>query len=504
MWARAISGWSSRLAMRPFSALRHLPPRWKDRAGAALWKIGWLTVPPQVRDLPLTQNRLGAAIAWRKSLDRWPRGLRRAMAEVAPLFGGRDRVIMREALVGADVQMLCRRGRHEEAFKAIDAEPDAVRLSFLLRPMRRALEMKTTRPSVSPVVDQLLGADIDYFAGKFCPKPFGDFEVGSNGDVHVCCPNYLPQPIGKADNSEETAQTIVNSDIARRIRRSILDGSFTYCNWMLCNDIQSDRLPDRAAITDTKMLDYIDAGDGRIEGPRDIRLSHDPTCNLWCPSCRSERITAKGAQFTRIMDMTERVIVPALRNAETVMMNGYGDIFSSRSCRRLLETINERDHPNLKLNFITNGVLFSEEEWRKFPNIHGKVASIRVSIDAATQATYDQVRLGGDWRKLGENLLFLSELRKRGGIDRLMISFVVQRANYREMADFYRWALSLGCDNIVFEHLMDWGSWNEATFRRNAVHLPDNPEYPDYVVAARALAQAAPDRAGLSMDLPFP
>jgi sulfatase maturation enzyme AslB (radical SAM superfamily) len=365
----------------------------------------------------------------------------------------------------------------------------------------RALEIRQTNPNPPAYISQLLGADVNYFAGKFCSKPFGDFEIGNDGRTFICCPNYLPVSIGNAIDGKMSLPDLLNSESATRIRRSITEQTFHYCDWMQCSDIQMERLPAINTITDPDQLAYIKAGDGIISGIKDARLSLDSTCNLWCPSCRSERITAKGEQFERIMETTERIVVPALKAADTVMMNGYGDIFSSRSCRRILESISSETHPNLGLVFITNGVLFSQEEWEKFPNIHQKVSSVRVSIDAASKATYNRVRLGGNWEKLNENLTFLSRLRTQGQIKKFLISFVIQRDNFREMSDFYRRGLSLGCDNIVFEHLMDWRSWNEATFRKNAVHLPDNPEHQAYIEAVREVVALTKVHGRRSFDI---
>lgn len=483
---------------------RALPKPVKLALVAPAYRVAVLCLPRSVRELPETDNRLLAATALGKWLERWPRAARRRLVGwiavvVAYRYSG-----FREVVIAAEVQIRCRRGDLETALSLLSSAPPEIRRNMPLGMMRRAIGMKQSRPSVPGFIDQLLGADKNYFAGRFCPKPFGDLEIISNGNVYICCPSYLPQYIGNADRQTASLSGLINSRHAKRIRKSILDQSFSYCDWTQCNAIQAERLPLRTEISDPRMRGFIEADDGIVEGPTEVRLSHDQTCNLWCPSCRTERITAKGEQLDRIMSMTQRVVVPALATAQTVMMNGHGDVFSSRSCRNTLHSISEDTHPGLELVFITNGVLFSEEEWAKFPNIHRKVRSIRVSIDASTPQTYARVRLGGDWQKLNTNLVFLSRLRREGVIAEFMISFVVQRENFREMTDFYRMGLGLGCDCVVIEHLMDWRTWDEKTFRRNAVHLPENPDYADYVAAARELQTAAAELGRLSFDLSFP
>ena len=365
----------------------------------------------------------------------------------------------------------------------------------------RAIEIKESQNNVPPFVEQLLGADINYFAGKFCSRPFDDFELGADGKVFICCGNHLPQTVGSAKDGATTARDIINSDVARVVRKSILKQSFAYCDWNKCNIIQNNFLPYKKEVTDLRLREFISRGDGIIDGPKDLRLAHDPTCNLWCPSCRKEKIVAKGDQFKTIMEVTDRVVRPLMRNARTVMMNGYGDVFSSRACRRILESINTTEHPSLELIFITNGILFDAGEWAKFPNIHDKVHTVRVSIDAVTEETYSQVRLGGNFKKLKANLEFLSNLRRQNVIKRFSISFVVQRQNFREMEAFYRWGLALGCDVIDFGCLTDWYTWKPSEYRANAVHLPDNPHHPEFIEAAERLRRSATETGRLSFDL---
>ncbi|HLH92059.1 MAG TPA: hypothetical protein VKX28_26805 [Xanthobacteraceae bacterium] len=483
---------------------KSLPLALRRRLAPAVLRVAFACLPREVQELATTQNRLAATASLRRWLERRPRRLRRFFAArtIGMLSGGKL-LLAREVFVAAEIQLLWQAGKRDAALRRLNEEPDEVRLARLPRLLLRAIEMAKSRPDVPGYIDQLLGGEGNYFAGRFCSKPFGDFEIGSDGGVHVCCPNYLPMPIGRADGADATLAGLVNSDMARRLRKSILDQSFAYCDWTQCNAIQLDTLPLRKDVAEPRLKRFIAAGDGVIDGPTDVRLSHDPTCNLWCPSCRTHRITAKGDEFARIMTMTERVVVPALRTAKTVMMNGYGDVFSSRSCRRTLESISDALNPDLELIFITNGVLFSEAEWAKFPNIHRRVRTVRVSIDASRPETYKRVRLGGDWDKLVANLDFLARLRRENVIRTFLISFVVQQANFTEMAEFYRWGRTLGCDNVIFEHLMDWGTRDEHGYRRCAVHLPDNPDYPAYVAAARALKKAA---AGgrVSFDRAFP
>lgn len=306
-------------------------------------------------------------------------------------------------------------------------------------------------------------AYLDYFKDKFCDRPFKDFEVTTRGDVYICCPNNVPIPVGNVYAAESTA-AVLNSPAAQVIRNSVMGNDFKYCRWMQCKQL-------RGGILSSELRGKVQPV---VERARKVRLSYDTTCNLWCPSCRKERMTAKGEQLERILKVTDDVVLPALKGADACMMNGYGDVFASQACRKILSSLSRATHPGLSLDFITNGVLFTETEWEKFPGIHDMVRHLRVSIDAATEGTYRSVRRGGDWTKLQENLRFMSRLRGEGRIRPFSISFVYQIENYMEMADFARMGAAIGCDMVILEPLMDWNSYPRAEFELRAIHHPSH------------------------------
>lgn len=307
---------------------------------------------------------------------------------------------------------------------------------------------------------------LEHFKGKYCNRPFDDFEIRSDGEIFVCCPSYLPYSIGNIFKVK-SVEEVKSSHVLAKLKDSIVRQDFRYCRWLHCERIKNGIgvMPEHAK------TDY---------APIDFRLSYDPTCNLWCPSCRTEKIVATGKQRDRFMQLTDEIVVPLLKTANSCMMSGYGDVFASRACRKILEAANAEEFPNLKFDFITNGVLFTAEEWAKFPGIHSMVRSIRVSIDAARKETYDQIRLGGNWDVLMKNLEFIASLRRQIVIQRFMISMVIQESNFSEMADFARMAKRLGCDFAIFEPIMNWNTFQVEEFNRKAVHYSTHPRHAEF------------------------
>lgn len=65
----------------------------------------------------------------------------------------------------------------------------------------------------------------------FCSKPFSWFEVSrgaEEGEVYLCCPSWLNAPVGNLN--QQSVEEVWNGPVAQDVRRSILDGSFEYCD----------------------------------------------------------------------------------------------------------------------------------------------------------------------------------------------------------------------------------------------------------------------------------
>ena len=83
---------------------------------------------------------------------------------------------------------------------------------------------------------------IKQFQGQYCLSPFVMIEVTLNGDVRMCgCGDWMPITIGNL--TQNTLKEILSSYLAQKIRQSIIDGSYVYCNEKLCGVISWYRGP---------------------------------------------------------------------------------------------------------------------------------------------------------------------------------------------------------------------------------------------------------------------
>ena len=135
--------------------------------------------------------------------------------------------------------------------------------------------------------------------------------------------------------------------------------------------------------------------------------------------------------------------------------------------------------PNFKLNIMTHGVLFTKKYWDRIHLWHNKINTFNISFDAATEETYDKIRVGGDWTTLLENCRLIYT-----NIDQykfLSMDFVVQDLNYKEIPAFIELInREFPLAKVMFKVVVDWGSWDNSTFKQRAVWREDHPNNLEY------------------------
>ena len=315
-------------------------------------------------------------------------------------------------------------------------------------------------------------------SGRFCEHPFERLETQTRGRAMFCCPAWLPVPIGNL--AEGSPDAVWNSVAAQDIRRSILDGSYRYCSRLYCPRLTEDHLPRQEEIADPVHRETIAGGRTVLpHPPRRLSLSHDRSCNLSCPSCRTRPIAARSGEVDRLNRMAEQVLLPLLTGTPRVVITGSGDPFGSRHFRWLIRQLTSGRFPGLRIDLQTNGLLL-RDSWQEL-GLEGYAHTLLISIDAVEPATYAVLRRGGAFDRLMENLAFAADLRRRRKLRRVRLDFVVQALNYREMPDAARLMRSLGLDGLKFQMLRSWNTYAAEEFAHHDVGSPGHPEFQQFL-----------------------
>ena len=345
------------------------------------------------------------------------------------------------------------------------------------------------------VITAAPGIGLDDVSDRFCERPFNSIAtsppstsppIGNGGSkpvVYACrCPSMLPYPIAgfpSRQDEHENIENVWNGREIQEIRRSIIEGDFTYCSRTTCHYLTNGSLPKKDDITDPVLRDIIDNKRTYISSPpRVIVLSHDAACNLACPSCRNEIITTRNDAREEMESFVDRLILPLMQDADVdLCVAGNGDPIGSKHYRKLLHNLDPVRHRGVRLLLQSNGLLLTPKEWESLWHIHHLVSAIGISIDAAEPATYEDLRRPGKWTTLTENMDFLGSLRRTGKIPYLYICFVVQKKNFEQMPAFVELGQAWAVDKVMFTKLTNFESFHANEFQRNAVVETSHPDH---------------------------
>jgi hypothetical protein len=130
--------------------------------------------------------------------------------------------------------------------------------------------------------------------GWYCTRPWKVLDVyavnvenGQNGlFVYPCSARYVKMPIG--DLLTESIAEIYKSTVLQNLRRSILDGSYKYCDLGKCIQFANKNKLDLMEFYDEKKKESLN--EDYFESPEFIKLSYDYHCNIRCVTCRDSYI----------------------------------------------------------------------------------------------------------------------------------------------------------------------------------------------------------------------
>ena len=188
--------------------------------------------------------------------------------------------------------------------------------------------------------------------------------------------------------------------------------------------------------------------------PARIRVDASSICQLRCPSCPTGRgelnSSHVGGGFLSPRDF--EALLETLPEVESVELSNWGEVFLNKQLADLLRIAFER---NVEVT-LGNGVnLSTASEKNLRAVVEYRVGRISVSIDGASQATYEQYRVGGNFERVLEHIRRINSLKRelQSDLPRLSWQFVVFGHNEHELPLAKRMAGELGME---FKPKLSW------------------------------------------------
>ena len=199
-----------------------------------------------------------------------------------------------------------------------------------------------------------------------------------------------------------------------------------------------------------------------VEFPAVILIDNCNTCNLRCSMCDHKNM--KQYRKVQLMDwgLYKKLIVEIAREnpQARVWQIFFGEPFMCRDMAKRIEYAKNKGLRDVVLN--SNGVLMSPQ--RAQAVIEAGLDVMYVGIDAATDVTYNKIRVGGDFQRAVDNVVRYRDLLAECGNDeqKLFVQFVVSDINEHEVEDFKAFWRKQGI-NVKVRPKVSWAGLVEAT-----------------------------------------
>lgn len=190
-----------------------------------------------------------------------------------------------------------------------------------------------------------------------------------------------------------------------------------------------------------------------LPGPRPLELLLDATnrCNIRCVMCHFAYESAwqvPTEQWTpEFVERVEREVLPHVHHAqlslgtEPLMWKGFPLLLEA--CKRARVPV---------INMYTNGLLLTEELAERI--VATPMSRVQLSLEGASKASYEAVRVGGNFERFLRGVELLTAARARAGskLPRLQFNITLLRRAADEVEPILRLAQRLGVDDIDFRH----------------------------------------------------
>lgn len=203
-------------------------------------------------------------------------------------------------------------------------------------------------------------------------------------------------------------------------------------------------------------LAFVEAITEAVALPVRLYLTVTEACNLRCRHClnRSPERTQQGQAREVRPWLLERLREPFAAADYFGFAHGGESLCSPMLFEVLsaIRTARINVSRRYDVHLLSNGMLLTPDETRRLYE-HG-VTSLAVSLDGASAATNDSLRVGSSLEQVVRNLRAAVELRTARGWDlRIGVSTVVTRSNVPELGELARLVADVGVDWLKLEEM---------------------------------------------------
>ncbi|MBN3040352.1 MAG: radical SAM protein [Candidatus Omnitrophica bacterium] len=222
-----------------------------------------------------------------------------------------------------------------------------------------------------------------------------------------------------------------------------------------------------------------------------MQIEPSNMCNLHCPLCptgsgesekKLPKINLPLDQFKRIIDELGDTVI-------LIMLWGIGEPLINYE---IYEMIRYAKTKNIIVVLSTNGLLLDQKDHIQQLLSCG-LDELILAVDGASEETYKEYRIGGDFNHLLENIKKLVKAKREKGAasPRIEMRFMVTKTNEHEIPKIKELAHELGVDELT---LRTCAPHEHGSMRKNIYltpndldYLPKNPKYQVYAYDSKGV-----------------
>ena len=302
-----------------------------------------------------------------------------------------------------------------------------------------------------------------------CLNPWNYINIEGNGNCNFCCSIYSPDTYFIGNILQQDFNDIWNGEKAKQFRKEILDGNYPHCNISFCKNTYKRFYDLFQGINNENPLE--------APYPKIVQFSYDNTCAQKCVFCRDIIEGLSPEQKEKYDNIIDTQLIPMLQNAEKLILSGAGEVFDSEHSKTIIKKAIAK-YDKLRLELFTNGVKLTPENLKNL-GIEDRISMFRISVNASTRDTYKKIFRADNFDKVMKNLEYVSQIKKDGKLDEIILVFVINALNYKEMRDFVKIAKRIDA-KISIAHKMDYAAFTNR-IQDFAVFNPNHYLYNDFV-----------------------
>jgi len=199
-------------------------------------------------------------------------------------------------------------------------------------------------------------------------------------------------------------------------------------------------------------------------------------CNLKCPSCPVGRKKIKSKEMMTFENF--KFIIDKIKiSVNELSLFNYGEPLLNPDIAKMIKYAKKSGMKTV--NIHTNGLMLNKKLAKQL--IESGLDYINFSIDGASEETYKQYRIGGDFNKVVKNITEFVDIKRSLNSKKPFIEaqFLVMKHNQHEIDEFGRMFKKIGVNKIVLKTFNAYMSGYEDR-KKNLKYLPTNVNYSRY------------------------